>query len=290
MHEHRQIIAPDTEPRRHGIDAVITARKEHVARCDRAGDHVVAGFIVGFDTETKTVAEDMVECIEATSIPICMVGAARERRAARLRRVRRPAMPDRKNSKTPDYAVGYGRPPNASQFAAGKSGNPKGRPKGSRSVGAVLQDIIQQKIVVTENGKTRRIPALEVMLRGRNRRNLADIARGYPDLRPAFRRDEAWPRSRLPKVVVPLSTHQSSRWQPAPSSDGRRRRLLPLVREIVRYGDALVRPRRLLLGHRLAKPVDPVLGIWMRRQQARQPDADRPRERVGRDPLLRHID
>ena len=74
-------------------------------------------------------------------------------------------MPDRKNSKAPDYAVGYGRPPKASQFAAGKSGNPKGRPKGSRSVGAVLQDIIQQKIVVTENGKTRRIPALEVMLR-----------------------------------------------------------------------------------------------------------------------------
>jgi hypothetical protein len=32
-HEHGQIIAPDAEPRRHGIDAVITARKEHVARC-----------------------------------------------------------------------------------------------------------------------------------------------------------------------------------------------------------------------------------------------------------------
>jgi hypothetical protein len=72
-------------------------------------------------------------------------------------------MPD--ETKPPVYAVGYRRPPKASQFAAGKSGNPKGRPKGSRSVGAVLQDIIQQKIVVTENGKTRRIPALEVMLR-----------------------------------------------------------------------------------------------------------------------------
>src|SRR3984893_16408149 len=64
-----------------------------------------------------------------------------------------------------DYVVGYRRPPKATQFAAGKSGNPKGRPKGSRSVGAVLKDILQQKIAVTENGKTRRIPALEVMLR-----------------------------------------------------------------------------------------------------------------------------
>ncbi len=74
-------------------------------------------------------------------------------------------MPDRKNSRASDYVVGYRRPPKASQFMAGKSGNPKGRPKGSRPVGAVLQDILQQKIAVTENGKTRRIPALEVMLR-----------------------------------------------------------------------------------------------------------------------------
>jgi hypothetical protein len=37
-HEHRHIIAPHSKPRRHGVDAVITARKEHVARCDRSGD------------------------------------------------------------------------------------------------------------------------------------------------------------------------------------------------------------------------------------------------------------
>jgi len=74
-------------------------------------------------------------------------------------------MANRKSSKPANYVVGYRRPPKATQFTAGKSGNPKGRPKGSRSVGAVLQDIIQQKVSVTESGKTRRIVALEVIIR-----------------------------------------------------------------------------------------------------------------------------
>jgi hypothetical protein len=74
-------------------------------------------------------------------------------------------MTKRKRPKPSDYIVGYRRPPKATQFKAGKSGNQKGRRKGSRPVGAVLQDIIQQKVSVTEGDKTRRIPALEVIIR-----------------------------------------------------------------------------------------------------------------------------
>lgn len=74
----------------------------------------------------------------------------------------------RKRSSRPsrrDYEVGFGRPPKATQFKPGKSGNPRGRPKGSRPVGAVLQDILRQRIAVTQNGRTRWLPRLEVMLR-----------------------------------------------------------------------------------------------------------------------------
>jgi Family of unknown function (DUF5681) len=74
-------------------------------------------------------------------------------------------MTDEEDSRPPDYAVGYGRPPTATRFVPGKSGNPKGRPKGARSVGAILQDVVRQKITVTEHGKTRRVPAIEGMLR-----------------------------------------------------------------------------------------------------------------------------
>jgi uncharacterized protein DUF5681 len=61
--------------------------------------------------------------------------------------------------------IGYRRPPKNTQFKKGKSGNPNGRPKGSRNVGAILSEVMKQKVSVTENGKTRRMPALEVMLR-----------------------------------------------------------------------------------------------------------------------------
>jgi hypothetical protein len=64
-----------------------------------------------------------------------------------------------------ENAVGYGQPPRGNQFKPGQSGNPKGRPKGSRSVGSVLQDILRQKVAVTENGRTRRLSTLDVVLR-----------------------------------------------------------------------------------------------------------------------------
>lgn len=45
-----------------------------IRRICQAGIFVNAGFIVGFDAEAGSVAQAMVECIEAASIPVCMVG------------------------------------------------------------------------------------------------------------------------------------------------------------------------------------------------------------------------
>lgn len=47
---------------------------ENVHKIYAAGMMVLAGFIVGFDTEEAGVADGMIECIEATSIPVCMIG------------------------------------------------------------------------------------------------------------------------------------------------------------------------------------------------------------------------
>jgi len=61
--------------------------------------------------------------------------------------------------------VGYGKPPRAHQFKPGKSGNPKGRPKGAKSEETLLRELLQQKISLNERGKTRRITVLEGILR-----------------------------------------------------------------------------------------------------------------------------
>jgi Family of unknown function (DUF5681) len=81
-----------------------------------------------------------------------------------------------RKGRSPDYVVGYRRPPKATRFQPGTSGNSGGRPKGSRTVSAVLKEILEQKIVVTENGVSRRVRKLEVMIH----RLVNDAVRGEP--------------------------------------------------------------------------------------------------------------
>lgn len=63
-----------------------------------------------------------------------------------------------------DYEIGYRRPPAHTRFPPGTSGNPKGRPKGSRSVLDILMDALSAKVTLTEGGKTRRVSRLDAMV------------------------------------------------------------------------------------------------------------------------------
>jgi hypothetical protein len=55
------------------------------------------------------------------------------------------------------YEVGFGRPPKSTRFAKGKSGNPNGRPKGSKNLATLFREIGEEQVTVTENGRTRNI-------------------------------------------------------------------------------------------------------------------------------------
>jgi Family of unknown function (DUF5681) len=56
-----------------------------------------------------------------------------------------------------DYEVGYGKPPRHTRFKKGQSGNPRGRPPGSKSLSTLLCEALNEPVVVTENGGRRKI-------------------------------------------------------------------------------------------------------------------------------------
>jgi hypothetical protein len=56
-----------------------------------------------------------------------------------------------------DSKIGYRKPPQHSQFKKGKSGNPKGRPIGTKNFKTDLAEELAEQIVVHEGGRTMKI-------------------------------------------------------------------------------------------------------------------------------------
>jgi hypothetical protein len=63
------------------------------------------------------------------------------------------------------YDLGYGKPPKDSQFAAGRSGNPKGRPKGSANLAAALNRALKEKVEIVEHGRRKSITKLDAAVK-----------------------------------------------------------------------------------------------------------------------------
>jgi hypothetical protein len=64
-----------------------------------------------------------------------------------------------------DYEVGYGKPPRATRFKPGQSGNPQGRPSGTRNLATDLHDELNEKITVREGTATRAISKQRAMVK-----------------------------------------------------------------------------------------------------------------------------
>jgi hypothetical protein len=62
------------------------------------------------------------------------------------------------------YEVGYGKPPSASRFRAGHSGNPKGRPKGHRNFKTIIQEALNAPVLVREGDKKRHVKKVEAIV------------------------------------------------------------------------------------------------------------------------------
>lgn len=93
-----------------------------------------------------------------------------------------PAKPDA-------YDVGYCKPPKATRFKRGKSGNPKGRPKGARNklpgkerLAAIVLDEASRNITLNEGGKRTTV----TMARAITRRITISAAQGNPRAQRQF--------------------------------------------------------------------------------------------------------
>jgi len=63
-----------------------------------------------------------------------------------------------------DYEVGYGKPPRETRFVKGRSGNPRGRPRGAKSFNTLLSDKLDEPVTVAENGGRRKISKREAIV------------------------------------------------------------------------------------------------------------------------------
>ena len=64
-----------------------------------------------------------------------------------------------------DYEVGYGKPPRSTRFKKGQSGNPRGRSSGSKNLSTLLSEALNEPVIVTENGRRRKVSKREAIIK-----------------------------------------------------------------------------------------------------------------------------
>lgn len=62
------------------------------------------------------------------------------------------------------YEVGFHKPPRSSQFKKGVSGNPKGRPRGSKNLASIVLRESRKKVTIHGPGGSREVTKLEATM------------------------------------------------------------------------------------------------------------------------------
>lgn len=102
------------------------------------------------------------------------------------------------------HTTGYGKPPKASRFQSGKSGNPNGRPKGSKNRKTNVTEIASEQHSVTIEGEHLDLSMSELVLlfiRNRSTDGKARTFRRYHDLLVKYSNSEQTQRGNF--IVVP---------------------------------------------------------------------------------------
>ena len=81
-----------------------------------------------------------------------------------------------------DDKPGYCKTPKNTRFKKGQSGNPRGRPKKSRTLTQILQDVADSTVEVRKDGKSVRLSRLEAMALQLSQKALAGDIRAFGQL------------------------------------------------------------------------------------------------------------
>jgi hypothetical protein len=103
------------------------------------------------------------------------------------------------------YKVGYGKPPKAGQFRKGKSGNPRGRPKGSLNLATDLTAELGEHITVREDGRPRKVSKQRALIKSLMAKALQGDVRATASLLALYARVITEP---LPDDNQPIDTDE----------------------------------------------------------------------------------
>jgi Family of unknown function (DUF5681) len=89
-----------------------------------------------------------------------------------------------------EYTVGYGRPPQHTRFQPGRSGNPKGRPKGSKSVSTLFAEELAQTVNLIENGRRKKMSKRQALVKQTVNKALSNVEKAVALVFDEIRRCE----------------------------------------------------------------------------------------------------
>ncbi|TAH37508.1 MAG: hypothetical protein EYC62_01085 [Alphaproteobacteria bacterium] len=72
---------------------------------------------------------------------------------------------DNTEESKPEYEIGYRKPPKNTRFSPGKSGNPKGRPKGAKGLSTVFMEEANKRVTVRTGNSTQKLTQIQAIIK-----------------------------------------------------------------------------------------------------------------------------